>query len=78
MGFNYNEQKEISEWDENIAALGFTPTTLSAVKSVINEFDPDSRPAKIEQSLGKEFLGWLESIKAFPAEGNLIPGSYQK
>jgi hypothetical protein len=48
------------------------------VKSVINEFDPDSRPAKIEQSLGKEFLGWLESIKAFPAEGNLIPGSYQK
>lgn len=78
LGFNYNGEKEISEWDENIAALGFTPTTLSAVKSAINEFDPDSRPAKIEQSLGKEFLGWLESIKAFPAEGNLIPGSYQK
>lgn len=77
LGLNYDENKDICVWDKNIAALGFTPTTLSAVKSAINEFDPDSRPDKIKQSLGKEFLGWLESIKAFPAEGNLIPGAYQ-
>lgn len=78
LGFSYNDDKGISEWDENISALGFVPTTLSAVKSAIDEFDPDSRPVKIEQSLGKEFLHWLESINAFPAEGYLIPGSYQK
>ena len=78
LGLEYNGEKDIMTWKKDISALSFTPTTLSAVKSAIGEFDPDSRPAKIGQALGKEFLDWLESIAAFPAEGTLIPGAYQE